>query len=147
MKKQLKPWLYLAVVLLMSVSCKKEVPDPLDDGAISCGAGLPLEDWVLVTKFENEPADLGPTALLFKRGFMLGNEPYPFPQKSILICGELGVAKLTNLEYTYVPTQEYIENPRYMYRVWGRIFWARHLYNITGSPIFFTQIDRIEKNK
>ena len=145
MKRQWKLCFYVAAVLCMSVSCKKEVPDPKDDGAISCGQGGPLEDWVLVTKFENEPADLGPTALLFKRGFELGNEPYPFPQRSILLCGELGVVKFTNLEYTYTPTNEYIANPRYVYRVWGRIFWARHLSNVTGSPIFRTQIDKIEK--
>jgi hypothetical protein len=127
------------------VSCKKELPDPNDDGAISCGQGYPLEDWVLVTKFENEPADLGPTALLFKRSFMVENYQPSFPENSVLLCGEIGEAKFKNLEYTYIFTQEYLKKPRYAYRVWGRIFWARHIVTFTGTPILFAQVDKIEK--
>ena len=143
MKRQWKLCFYVAAVLGMSVSCKKEAPDPNDDGAVSCGSFS--EDWVLVTKFENEPADLGPTALLFKRGFMVDNYRPSLPQMSIMLCGEIGEAKFQNLEYTYIFTNEYIANPRYVYRVWGRIFWARDVINITGLPILLAQIDKIEK--
>ena len=145
MKRQWKLCFYVAAVLCMSVSCKKEVPDPKDDGAISCGQGDPLEDWVLVTKFENEPADLGPTALLFKRSFMVDNYQPSLQQNSVSLCGEMGKAKFQNLEYTYVFTNEYIANPRYVYRTWGRIFWARHISTFTGLPLLFAQVDKIEK--
>lgn len=137
---------YAAAVLLMSVSCKKEELNPLDDGVISCVAG-DLYDWVLITKFENEPADVSGSALLFKRGFTIegGKFNSDLPQHSILIC-ELSDPKVKDLEQTYIFTNEYMQNPRYLYRIWGRMFWARGIINITGVPTLRAQIDKVEKN-
>ena len=144
MKRLFKPLLYAAAVLLMSVSCKKEEPNPLDDGVVSCATG-DLYDWVLITKFENEPADVSRSALLFKRGFNVGGGYKPdLPQHSILLCG-LSEDKVKDLEQTYIFTNEYMENPRYLYQVWGRIFWARGIGGFTGIPILRVQIDKVER--
>ncbi|AYQ34479.1 hypothetical protein [Runella sp. SP2] len=144
MKRLVKPFLYATAVMLVSVSCKKEEPNPLDDGIVSCAAG-DLYDWVLITKFENEPADVSRSALLFKRGFNLGGGYSPDPLRySILLC-ELSDDKVKGLEQTYIFTNEYMQNPRYLYRVWGRIFWARGISDFTGVPILRTQIDKVER--
>ena len=136
--------LYAAAVLLMSVSCRKEEPSPLDNGVVSCAAG-DLYDWVLITKFENEPADVSRSALLFKRGFTVGGGYSPdSPQHSILLCG-LSEDKVKDLEQTYIFTNEYMQNPRYLYRVWGRIFWARGIGGFTGLPVLAAQIDKVER--
>ncbi|AYQ34476.1 hypothetical protein DTQ70_20940 [Runella sp. SP2] len=128
----------------MSVSCKKEGPNPLDDGVVSCAAG-DLYDWVLIAKLENEPADVGRGALLFKQGFTVGGGYKPdLPQHSILVCG-LSDDKVKDLEQTYIFTNEYMQNPRYLYRVWGRIFWARGIGGFTGLPVLAAQIDKVEK--
>ena len=117
MKKQLKPWLYVAAVLGMSVSCKKEVPDPSCNNGTCCGTYVGTR-YKFIKNIENEPADYTASTL---SGFNFKN---PIVTSSgdvfrVPLC-DLSVSTMRdmNLKRTYFPGQV----PTYRYRVWGKIY-------------------------
>ena len=165
MKQKLKKWLYVftlwgikgALLLCMSVSCKKEpAPEEIPDfSSDPCYTGscciddhnAPSDDYIMIAKFENEPADRDRSTLVFKRGFQTFKQQPDFPQHGIIICwNDINQKKVQGLENTLVVDGEGgWKNTPYKYRVWGRILWARHIIGFTGLPWLVVQIDKIEK--
>jgi hypothetical protein len=143
-KLKLKQWLYMAGLLCMSVSCKEKLTG-CDLDALCCDTADSGYGFVLVTKFENAPADYGNSALFFKNGFTVKELKMKYSQQSIPLCEHPdNIIKIKGLPTT-TNYNDYANTP-YKYRVWGRIFWAKDVSNITGLPVLRSQIDRIEKN-
>ena len=118
MKKQLKPLLYVAVVLGMSVSCKKEVPDPSCNNGTCCGTYVGTR-YKFIKNIENEPADYAPSATVpvfdFKNPIVTSSGDV----FTISVCDlSIITMKDMNLKRTYFPRQV----PTYRYRVWGKIY-------------------------
>lgn len=126
MKRLLKPLLYAAAVLLMSVSCKKE--DPCDGGSC-CGA--PSQKLVFIRSLDNVKADVQqPAGLLIENfgyaGFCVLQSDLPY---------------IKDLESTYIDGQPQL----FKYRVWGKVFECINCPVIAvGMHVYYVQIDKIE---
>ena len=119
MKKQLKPWLYLAVVLLMSVSCKKEVPAEFvfvprpeldcDDG--TCCGVLVGTRYQFITEFRDEPVSFGRGSFVevsFKNS--IAGKP-----RAAIVC-DLSLGMVKDWESTAAETHQY------KYRISGKLY-------------------------
>ena len=127
MKRLLKPLLYAAAVLLMSVSCNKK--DPCEDGSC-CGA--PDQKLSYLTTVENARADVwGGMGLVIEN---LKNEaPLFCPQQASLYEGKL--------ETTYIDRQP----QPFKYRVWGKVYSCDSCPTANIGTIKVVYIDKIEK--
>jgi hypothetical protein len=119
MKKQWKPWLYVAAVLCMS--CEKKNPD-------ACGPSEGKYRYVRTIK--NARADLGQNAFFAIEG-----------GDGALICPSQE-EMFSTYENTYVNNQP--QQP-YKYRIWGRIFNCDACPTIVAGPSPAIVIDKIEK--
>jgi hypothetical protein len=140
--KTKKTLLYMAAVLCMSISCKKElVPeDPLagfrcNDGTC-CGQGSITYQYV--QKIENMPADyLGDTlGGRFLYNQPLGGEEYP----NTIIC-ELSRTKIKSLglKKTYDRNTWPLK-----YRVWGIVYADISTPRLVAGPFYYILIDKVE---
>lgn len=116
MKKQWKPWLYLAAVLCMS--CEKKDPDPSCNDGTCCGEGTNTR-YKFIKNIENEPVDYAASSTI--PGFNFKN---PIVTSSgdvslISVC-ELSVDKVKNMNLK--KTYFWGQSPTYRYRVWGKIY-------------------------
>ena len=120
MKKQLKPWLYVAVVLLISVSCKKKDPS-------SCGPDNGRFRYIRTIK--NARADLSQNDFFAIEG-----------EGARIICPSQ-IDQFAAYENTYVPNKP----QPYKYRIWGRAFNCDACPTLVAGPAPFIVIDKIEK--
>jgi hypothetical protein len=138
---KMKKNIFMILFFCATISCKKNTAELCDNGTNCCG--VESKDWILVAKFENEMADYGRNALLFKNGFAPEGRLPIIYQHSVSVC-TFSNSKVQGMEETYLANNSM--GPPYKYRVWGRIFWARDAPSgITGTPALLAQIDKIEK--
>ena len=129
MKKQWKPWLYIAAALCMSVSCRKEVPDPCNDGSC-CGAYDQKLEYQM--SFENARADVGFGGLIIEN--VKGESLICFQQEGIY-------ENQLQQSYDFRTGQP----QPFKYRVWGKIFNCNNCpTNRSGAIFTYVQIDKIE---
>ena len=139
MKKQLKPWLYVAAVLLMSVSCKKEVPNlDCDDG--TCCSTVKSNRFRFVQFIENAPADFWARG---GGGFVFSPE-VKVPEISISIC-EIHSTDLSGLKHTSTFGTN-LPAP-YKYRIWAKVYQALDARVIIDKPVYFLHIQKWEETK
>jgi hypothetical protein len=125
MKRQWKPWLYVAAVLCMSVSCKK---DELDDGS-SCGP--PSQELTFLKTLQNARADVADAGLVLENdGFV----NYCIKQERTY--------EPSQLETTYL---DFKPQP-FKYRVWGKLYNCDNcpVYGV-GMRVWYIRIDKIER--
>lgn len=138
MKKQFKPWLYVAAVLLMSVSCKKEqTPDPPYEGFCkdgSCCTG-PATVLKFSKKIENARADFNRIGSNY--GFLIESIG------SVPVC-DLCVDKVKDLEPTFFGDGRPVSHA---YRVWGLVFICTSCTSLGPYPPQQFYIERVKKVK
>lgn len=125
MKQVLKPLLYAAAVLLMSVSCKKK--DPCDDGSC-CGA--PGQKLSYIQTVENARADVWGAGLVIEN--VEGSPSFCHLQESLYD---------SKLETTYIDRQP----QPFKYRVWGRLYSCDSCPTAVVGTLKYFYIDKIEK--
>ena len=130
MKKQWKHYLYIAAVLCVSASCKKEeLADPSCDDGTCCGEYVG-EKYKFIKNIENEPADYASSSTVpvfnFKKPVVTSSGDVFL----ISVC-DVSVKKIKDmsLEGTYFWGQ----TPTYRYRVWGKIYENLHV-TVFGPP-------------
>ena len=119
MKHVMKPLLYVAAVLLMSVSCKKEVPADFvfvprpeldcDDG--TCCGELVGVRYQFITEFRDEPVSFGRESFVsvsFKNS--IAGKP-----RSAIVC-DLSLEMVKDWETTAAETHQY------KYRISGKLY-------------------------
>ena len=79
MKRLIKPFLYATVVMLMSVSCKKEEPN-LDCNDGTCCGSVQAGRFKFIQQVENAPADFSRNG-----GFNFSPEANT-PMRDIIVC-------------------------------------------------------------
>ncbi len=124
MKQKLKKWLYMAGLLCMSVSCKKEVEFTSSD----CGA--PEQKMTYRTTIKNARADLGQDGYLVIEGV----------EGAPLICYQQDMQLLSNLKVTYRLGQP----QPYKYRVWGRIYNCDNCPTLIKGDALEIKVTKIE---
>ena len=141
-KQKLKPFIYTAAVLCMSLSCKKDPPLPVDPLlGFSCSdgtcCGRDNTTYEYVQKLENMPADYMNGAL---GGSFFYNQPIANQSMPIitLIC-DLRIEKIRGLKNTYNPNTWPLK-----YRVWGTVYADVSNPRLTAKPILYILIDKIE---
>ena len=137
-KQKLKPFIYAAAVLCMSLSCKKEpIPEPdysCNDG--TC-CGLPGAEYVYIGKFENEPVTLSNSGL---PGIGFKN---PVSKRGGGFICDISYDKIKNLEITWDPFTKPVAE--YKYRASGKIFYDKNIRVISQYSYFdFISIEKIE---
>ncbi|TAG24273.1 MAG: hypothetical protein EAZ32_18775 [Cytophagia bacterium] len=122
MKKQWKPWLYIAAVLCMSVSCKKEE-------CICADCGAPDQKMTYRKTIQNARADVWGSGLLIEN---VAGAPFFCYQQQLLYEGKL--------QNTYVDGQP----QPFKYRVWGDIYNCDSCPTAVIGDVLHIRIDRIE---
>ncbi len=131
MKKiKLKQWLYIAGLLCMSVSCKKD--DPCGGQNACCGA--PDQKMVYRTTVENAKADVG----IGSNGILIENLV-----QEMLFCYQQSDLYRGKLKQTYDFRTN--EPQPFKYRVWGTVYGCGNCpVYIKGGELLYFQIDKIE---
>jgi hypothetical protein len=127
MKRLLKPLLYAAALLLMSVGCNKK--DPCDDGSC-CGAYDQKLSYV--TTLENARADVwgaGGTGLVIENAIVTS------------FCHQQQGLYEGKLETTYIDRQP----QPFKYRVWGKVYSCDSCPSAVIGTLKYVYIDKIEK--
>lgn len=122
MKKQFKPWLYAAAVLLMSGSCEKKDPS-------ACGPSVGKYRYMKTIK--NVGADLHlSSAFVIEAG----------GSGTLFICPSQ-LEQFSTYENTYT-----LNKPQpFKYRIWGRVFNCDACPTIKIGLVPHIVIDKIEK--
>ena len=129
MKKQLKPWLYLAVVLGTTITCKTQ--DPCPDGSC-CGASTQKLSYF--TTVENARADVGFVGLILE----------DFKNTEFDICLQQRDLYENKLQTSYDFRTGQLQP--FKYRVWGKIYNCDNCPVLTVNGVLqYIYIEKIEK--
>ena len=135
-KQKLKPFIYAAAVLCMSLSCKKE--DPC--GPASC-CGAPDQKMRFIKNLENARADIGIAGDFIVEG--LKDEYTKQPSSA-------GLCYLQEQSGTFAgqlkPTHDSKPNTpqTYKYRVWGTIYNCDSCPTFSISNVYYFKLTKIE---
>jgi hypothetical protein len=142
MKLKLKKYLYIAAMLCMAVSCKKDPPpDTSCNNGTCCGQGKDRYKFIKV--IENAPADYAASSI-----YPVLNLKDPIVTSSgdvylVPICDlSTNTVQSMNLTNTYFINK----TPTYQYRIWGKLYDNLSATSF-GPPYhaFNIFIDKIEK--
>jgi hypothetical protein len=126
--KKIKKWLYMAGLLCMSVSCKKD--DPCGGQNACCGA--PDQKMTYRTTVENAKADS------WGRGLVIEYKNVRYPT---IFCYQQDEIYDGKLKITYIEG----EPQPFKYRVWGTVYGCGNCpVYIKGGELLYFQIDKIE---
>ena len=135
-KQKLKPFIYTAAVLCMSISCKKE--DPC--GPASC-CGAPVQKMRLVKNLENIRADIGLAGDFLIEGL---KDEYTEGETAAGLCylqaqerAFAGQLKTTHDFRTNLPQP-------YKYRVWGTIYNCDDCPTSVIGNVYYIKLIKIE---
>ena len=137
MKRQWKLCLYMATVLCMSVSCKKEEPNlDCDDG--TCCGSTKGDMYKFILYLENTPANFVSSG---GGGFDFAPNT-DAPMRSIPICNlnnyDVSILKHTPMLGTNL-------TPLYKYRVWGKIYQSFHSRTLVDLPVYWISVEKVEE--
>ncbi len=124
MKKQWKPWLYVAAVLCMSVSCKKEE-------CICANCGAPDQKMTYRTTIQNARADVGFAGLIVES----------IKDHELIVCYQqppLNVKLQQTYDFNTGKPQPF------KYRVWGKIYNCDSCPTAVIGDVLHIRIDKIE---
>ena len=153
MKRLVKPFLYATVVMMMSVSCKKEGPPPFDDIVCydgTCCSPATKGRYRLARIVEGALAELScgnvNCSLIFK-GKITDYKLDRFPIEQVAGTRKISICPTTEHLVKGLPASFYA-NPdsvlNYRYRVWGKAY-----ENIDYLPFIYPDFDfsleKIEK--
>jgi hypothetical protein len=138
MKRRWKSWLYIAGVLCMSVSCKKEAPNLDCDDGTCCGTTK--DRYKFIVQLENVPADFAATG---GGGFDFAPNTNA-PMRSIPLCSinsyDISKLKHTSTLGTNLPSP-------YKYRVWGKVYQSFHSRILVDLPVYWLHVEKVEEIK
>ena len=133
-KQKLKPFIYTAAVLCMSISCKKE--DPC--GPASC-CGAPSQKMSFIKNVENARTDIG-----LADEFIIEGLTGRYGQSAASLCylqaqaGTFAGQLRTTYDFRTNTPQTY------KYRVWGTIYNCDDCPTITISNVYYIKLTKIE---
>ena len=137
MKKQLKHLLYIAVVLCVGASCKKEVPNLDCDDGTCCGSARSGR-YKFIQYVENAPADFS------KNGGFNFSSNAGTPMRDIPIC-DVNSFDVSNLKHT--STFGTNEPSPYKYRVWGKVYQSLDARSFADLPVYMINVEKVEEAK
>ena len=140
MKRLIKPFLYATVVMLMSVSCKKEEPN-LDCNDGTCCGSVQAGRFKFIQQVENAPADFWTTG---GGGFHFSSNVLATRFASMGIC-DISAEKVKDLKHT--STLGTGVTPPFKYRVWGKIYQVLDARVIIDIPIYMINVEKVEEVK
>ena len=137
-KQKLKPFIYTAAVLCMSISCKKDEPPP----TMAARCGLPNEKFTYKMTFENARADFGLAGEFIIEG--LRSEVRDKAQAAAFLClleDELSTS-IDKLEITY--DFRVMKLQPYKYKVWGDIYNCDSCPTLVQGNVYYIVLKKIE---
>jgi hypothetical protein len=137
MKKiKLKKWLYMAGLLCMSVSCKKDPPPP----TLAALCGLPNEKFTYKMTFENARADID----LVSGTFVIEGlrNQYRDVQEPAELCPE----QVNDFIGKLMATHDFRTNKPQPYkcRVWGEIYNCDTCETVVIGNVYYIKLTKIE---